>query len=307
MALLVGATTLGAAAADLRPTGQAAAPTALLLRSRLAAAAVAPDADSVQFVAAFSQRVQQVACGVLPAAALLDSIFALLATSLVQLHAAASGDATGAEFSAALAASSSGCSLPQQRLRLLAAGLHVAQHLMQLDAGCAAAAAGASQSSNLTSAVPRLSTRVVLLNGSGVALPASSVPAAPWALPGSCLPGAASQSGSGDGLPSTAALVRQHAALFEGLAAPEASALLPVVLGVALELGPQHEAIAAGSLGALLAVARALRGEGKWAVLAPVFITGKPARRAGGDVCSTACRRLPRRYPASRLLPHSTC
>lgn len=98
-------------------------------------------------------------------------------------------------------------------------------------------------------------------------------------MPGSC-------SGSAE-LPSTAALVQQHAVVFERLASPEAGALLPVALGAALELGLHHEGIAAGALGMLLAMARALHSGGARAVLAPLLSTGKPAVAGGTAVAAS--------------------
>ncbi|KAL4422827.1 hypothetical protein ABPG75_009024 [Micractinium tetrahymenae] len=275
MALLAGAAPEAAAQAE-DPAAQAAAPSALLLRSRLAAAARASDADSLQFVAFFSQRVQQVACGMLPPAALLDSIAALAAASLAQLHAGGAAAAAGGPAAPAHPSGNGG--LPEQRLRLLAAGLHVAQHLIELDAGCAVAAVaaapvapGGSLGGSLVAAPPRLSGRVTLLSSSGAAVPAPALPGCSW-------PALSGGGGGSAGLPSCGALLQQHAAAFEGLASPEASPLLPVVLGAALELGELHEAIGAGALGVLLAMARALRREGARAVLVPVFMTGAMER-----------------------------
>lgn len=284
MALLAGALPPGTPASKPGAAARTAAPTALLLRSRLTAAAQAPDADSLHFVASFSHKVQQVACGTLPPAALLDSIGSLVAASLVQLHAAASSAAMGSGPSPA---ASNGPSLPEHRLRLLAAGLHVTQHLIELDAGgAAAAAAGSSASGDLAAAPPRLSGRVTLLSSAGTAVQAPAAPAAGQAPLGGCWP-ALSSSGGSAGLPDTAALVQQHPAVFQGLASAETSALLPVTLGAALELGLQHQGIAAGALGTLLAMARVLQGEGARAVLAPVLSTGKPGLRQGGAMAAS--------------------
>ncbi|KAL4448861.1 hypothetical protein ABPG77_007578 [Micractinium sp. CCAP 211/92] len=275
MALLAGALPPGTPAAKPDAAARTAAPTALQLRSRLTAAAQAPDADSLHFVASFSHKVQQVACGTLPPAALLDSICSLVAASLAQLHAAASSAAMGSGPSPA---ASNGPSLPEHRLRLLAAGLHVTQHLIELNAGgAAAAAAGSSASGDLAVAPPRLSGRVTLLSSAGTAVQAPAAPAAGQAPLGGCWP-ALSSSGGSAGLPDTAALVQQHPAVFQGLASAETSALLPVTLGAALELGLQHQGIAAGALGTLLAMARVLQGEGARAVLAPVLSTGAMER-----------------------------
>lgn len=275
MALLAGGGTGPAAPGVGDPP--ASAPTALLLRSRLAAAARAPDSESLHFSAGFSQRVQQVAAGVLPPSALLDSIGTLVATALVQQHSAGTG-----------------CALPPQRVRLLAAGLHVAQHLLELDSGCRAAALGssASRSSSSSSSAcpglpPRLSSRVTL-TGSGAAAAAAMAAAAAAALPG------ASWQAPGGALPGTAAMLQQHQPLFAGLACG-GSPLAPVALGGTLWLGQQHEEVAAGALGTLAELARALQGEGARAALAPVLTSGahRPPLPAdwpdGGRPCSMSC------------------
>ncbi|KAL4857432.1 Queuine tRNA-ribosyltransferase accessory subunit 2 [Chlorella vulgaris] len=243
------------------------ASTALLLRSRLAATAHAPDVDSLAFTATFAQRVQQVACGMLPPSVLLDSIGSLAAASLVQLH----GGAGGAAVSAAAAP------LLEQRLRLTAAGLHVAQHLLELDPGCRAAALapGIADGGSITSLSAAFSPAPARQPSSRVQFScngAAAVVAAP--LVGSLI---ASTTIGGAALPGTVLVVQRHPAVFAGLqsgySGGSGKVLLPVVLAVALRLGQQHEAVLAAALGVAVEMARAVQGEAR-AAMAPLFTSG---------------------------------
>lgn len=285
MAVLTGAAHGSSPVSPSSDDAAVGASTALLLRSRLAAAAAAPDSESLQFTAAFVRRLQHVACGLLPPPALLDSIAGLAASSLAQLHAAP------------------GTHWPPQRVRLIAAGLHVAQHLLALDAGCCeAAAAHAPSSSGSSTAVgaaarPGLSSRVTI-SSSGLLAPSAAAPAASWLTLGS-----SNTSSSGDGsagMPATAAVLQQHAPAFAAFGSG-GGPLLPVLLSAALSLGTQHEAVAAGALGSLLELARALQGQGARAALEPVFTSGGTAARVR---CPGQCWKL---LPPACFDPRCLC
>jgi hypothetical protein len=168
-------------------------------------------------------------------------------------------------------------------VQLIAAGLHVAQHLTELDAGCRAvalgpgsAAGGGAGSSSSSAATARhgLSSRVQLSGGPlGAAAAAAASAGAPGQAPSS------SSGNSSAGLPATALVVQQHPAVFAGLGSSSSNSngsrgLVPVVLGAALWLGSQHEAVAAGALGTALEMARGLQGEGARGELAPVLTSG---------------------------------
>ena len=295
MAVLTGAAPSSLPRSPSADDAGAGATTALLLRSRLAAAAAAPDSESLQFTAAFVRRVQQVACGLLAPPALLDSIAALAASSLAQLHGAAR------------------TALPPQRVQLIAAGLHVAQHLLALDASCHAAAShlpGSSSSSGggsfVAAAQRGLSSRVTI---SGSSLATQLAAPAARSLLGL---GSSSTDSSGAGLPATEAVLLQHAPVFAAFGSA-GGPLLPVLLGAALSLGPQHEAVAAGALGSLLELARALQGAGARAALEPVFTSGGWA--AGRALhCFSWIRRLAAACACPCLLlltcnpaPHTPC
>lgn len=277
IAVLTGAAPGTPADAASLAAGGAAPPTVLLLRARPYAAAAAVDAESQRFVAAFVQRLQQVACGMLPPAALLDSVACMMASSLALLRTPA-GEASGA-------------ALPPQRLQLVAAGLHVAQHLLALDDGCRQAALGALASNaaaGRAAAMPGrgvLSSRVKLSGGGGGAAalvaPVAAVAQPSWLAAGS----------SAATLPATAQVMQQHPAAFgppgssgaAGSSLP--NGLLPVLLTAALWLGPSDEAVAAGTLGCLLELARALQGPEARAGLAPLFTSGGCCAGATGMPC----------------------
>lgn len=285
IAVLSGATSGASQPADAAgPAGAGsavpAAPltTALLLRLRQAAAAEPPDADSLRFMAAFVQRLQQVACCMLPPAALLDCIGSMAASSLALLRSPAGG--------------ASPTSLPLQRVQLVAAGLHVAQHMLALDAGCREAALGALTSSAASSspAPPgraALSSRVTLSGG-----PAAAALAAPAAA--AAQPSWLAATGSAAALAATEQVMQQHPAAFGAASSSSTPSstggggLLPVLLTGALWLGPQHEAVAAGALGCILEMARALQGSEARAGLAPVLTSGGRALASGAG-CTWYC------------------